>query len=391
MVNKNIYILIASATIIYGCTTSYTPPSTTSNANLLVVEGVINTGADSTIVYLSRTVIIASKTTANPETKATITVENTQGTVGTLSEIVKGTYASKGLNLDNTKQYRLRIKTSNGQTYLSDLVDARVTPLIDSIGYTVTGKGIQLYANSHDPSNNTRYYKYTFGETWQFHSDYQSTYITNGTAIVPRSQNQQIYFCYGRDSSTTILINSTAALSQDVVNQFPITAVDSTSEKIETKYSILLTQQALTKDAYTFWGLLKKNTEQLGSIFDAQPSQLTGNIHNVSNPSEPVIGYISAGTLTRKRIFISRPALPLKWSAAYPYTCILDTNYYQRPAPNPPLQNDVLLFLIPLGSIQIPTTIYGTGFFPTGGFFSSDAQCVDCTVRGHTQQPAFWK
>jgi hypothetical protein len=382
---KIIYITVFLLTIIYGCTTSYTPPSTTTNANILVVEGLINTGADSTFIYLSRTVTIANKTTANPETKATVTVENAQGTVGSLSETVKGTYASKGLNLDNTKQYRLRIKTSNGQTYLSDLVDTRVAPPIDSVGYTISDKGIQLYANTHDPSNNTRYYKYTFGETWQFHSQYQSLYVSNGNAIVNRTQ--QNYSCYGRDSSTNILINSTAALAQDVAYQFPITAVDYYSEKIETKYSILLTQQALTKDAYTFWGLLKKNTEQLGSIFDAQPSQLTGNVHNVSNASEPVIGYISAGTVTRKRIFIGRQALPLSWITAYPYTCNIDTNLFCRDPPT--CQNDVLLFLIPKGSLQIPTLPIGTNNIV--GYFSSTATCVDCTIRGNIKQPAFWK
>ena len=81
----------------------------------MVVEGFINTGSDSTIVKLSRTVIIANKTTASPETKATVTVENAQGTAYPLTEIVKGTYASPALNLDNTKQYRIRIKTTNGK------------------------------------------------------------------------------------------------------------------------------------------------------------------------------------------------------------------------------------------------------------------------------------
>ena len=45
---------------------------------------------------------------------------------------------------------------------------------------------------------------------------------------------------------------------------------------------------ALTRDQFNYWANLKKTTEYLGTIFDAQPSQLNNNIHCLSNPSEPV-------------------------------------------------------------------------------------------------------
>ena len=38
-----------------ACRKPYSPPITTANVNYLVVEGVINSGADSTIIKLSRT------------------------------------------------------------------------------------------------------------------------------------------------------------------------------------------------------------------------------------------------------------------------------------------------------------------------------------------------
>jgi hypothetical protein len=40
-------------------------------------------------------------------------------------------------------------------------------------------------------------------------------------------------------------------------------------------------QYALTKDQYDYWTELKKNSEQLGTLFDAQPSQLNSNIHSM--------------------------------------------------------------------------------------------------------------
>src|SRR5476649_2309023 len=87
-----------------GCVKPYTPTTTTTNVNVLVVEGLINT-SDSTIIKLSRTVIIANKTTLNPETKAVINIEDQQNNAYPLTETVKGTYITTNQKLDITKQY----------------------------------------------------------------------------------------------------------------------------------------------------------------------------------------------------------------------------------------------------------------------------------------------
>jgi hypothetical protein len=161
--------------------------------------------------------------------------------------------------------------------------------------------------------------------------------------------------------------------------------VASTSEKIELKYSIQVRQYALTPDAYHFWESLKKNTEQLGSIFDAEPTQLKGNIHNIKDDSDIVIGYISAGSITTKRIFISNDQLPPQWLPNYPYDCGLDSAWYFHPRTG---FNDVKAFLVP--ELEIPVSSYGSGPKPSG-YTASSRECVDCTIRGTTKQPDFWQ
>jgi hypothetical protein len=69
-------------------------------------------------------------------------------------------------------------------------------------------------------------------------------------------------------------------------------------------YTINVTQYALTKEAYEYWDNLKKNTEKIGSIFDPQPFADFGNIHCISDPDEPVIGFISACSTSQKRLYI---------------------------------------------------------------------------------------
>ena len=49
---------------------------------------------------------------------------------------------------------------------------------------------------------------------------------------------------------------------------------------------------------------MKKNTEDIGSFFGPLPSELKGNIHCLTNPEEPVIGFVTSSAATQKRIFI---------------------------------------------------------------------------------------
>lgn len=386
---KKIYYFVISVILMGGCKKPYNPPAIASPGNYLVVEGVINAGSDSTIIKLSRTVNLAAGTTDNPETGAIVSVQSSTNATYPLVETSTGSYAVAGLNLDITKTYRISIKTSNNQQYLSDLVPVKVTPPVDSIGFTVQSNGIQLYVNTHDPNNNTHYYRWDYAETWQFHAKYESEYISDGKEIIPRTVSQQVYTCFGNDASSTILLGSSAKLSQDVIYQSPLTAVVSTSEKLEKKYSILVNEYALTSDAYTFYTNLKKNTEQLGSIFDAEPSEIAGNIHNVSNPSEPVLGYISVSTVQSKRIFISNAQLPEAWEPTYPYQCELDSDWFSEPHSG---FNMVAAYLVPLPNAEIPVTTFSLKASPgTAGYLASDVDCVDCTLRGTVTPPSFWK
>jgi hypothetical protein len=377
---KKHYIINILMLALLSCRKPYNPPAISSPNSYLVVEGVINPGPDSTIIVLSRTVNLSAATTANPETGAVVAVEGNNNTSYALTETSMGHYAVAGLTLDNTKQYRLSIKTDDNQQYLSAFVPVQITPPIDSIGFVVQANGLQLYANTHDPNNNTHYYRWDYGETWQFHSHYVPIYISNGKALVPRAPSQQISYCFGYDTSSTVILGSSAQLRQDVIYREPITTIASTSEKIETEYSILLRQYALTADAFNFWTNLKTNTEQLGGIFDAQPSNISGNIHNINNPHEPVIGYISACTAQTKRIFINNAQLPQTWLTVYPYQCTLDT---------------LKLFPSPTALITLPVYGYAiTGYYVGGnlaGYLATTIDCADCTIRGTTVQPAFWK
>lgn len=369
-----------------SCKKPFTPAGAlSSTAKYLVIQGVINSGNDSTIINLSRTKIFDTVINVAVETGARVSVESDANSAYPLTETVPGTYASAPLNLDITHKYRLDIKTTDNKEYVSDFVAVKNAPAIDSVGYSAQADGVHIYVNAHDGANTTRYYRWEYNEAWQFHSYYESFW----DGLSPRPANDYKYQCYTNDVSKSILISSTAKLSQDVVYQAPIATIPPTSEKIETKYSILVKQYALTSDAYSFWQNLQNNTNQLGSIFDAQPTQNQSNYHCLTDPSEVVVGYLSVGDVTTKRIFITASQLLPSYSPANIYGCVLDTAYYYHE----PFYSDPNI----LGANAGNTTVLGLYLTPAPPFGLPNAItytktiCADCTLRGSLNPPSFWK
>jgi len=378
-------LLSGTSFLLTTCKKPFSPEVVNVDAKILVVEGLINSGADSTIIRLSRTGKIdtyyPNNAIANSEFKATVTIEDDQNTSYPLKETVNGRYIAPPLNLNAARNYRLRIKTADGQVYLSDYEQVKPSPPIDSVGFKTNDQGLTVYVNAHDAANNTRYYRWEYEEAWQFHAAYDSPYTgicDNGPGSNPPIGRQQsLYTCFREDVSSSIALASTVKLEQDVLYQAPVIFIPASSEKISVRYSVLVKQYVLTKAAYEFWTNLKKNTESLGSIFDAQPANMTGNIHCVSDPSKQVIGYASVGTVQRKRIFIDKTDV-----RGFVYkpelVCGLQPIEFKGTKKCYPTPGNFIVDIIYSGS-------------DVTGITQTSAPCADCTTRGKLAAPPFWR
>ena len=396
---KTIFLLfiVMIGICIAACKKPFNPPATNTSYNYLVVEGFINI-TDSTFIKLSRSVTISSAVNFMPELKANITIENNNGNSYPLAENGGGVYAAPSLNLSAGNQYRIRIKTSSGSQYLSDFAPVMISQPIDSVSWKAT-TDLKIYVSTHDANRTTGYYRWDFTEAWEFRSNFNTQWMSNGDSIVFRPPSLQIWDCFTGDTSSNIIVGTSAGLSKNVISQQLVNTIPANLEKIGFKYSIQVKQYSLTPDAYSYWQLLQKNTEQLGSIFDAQPSASIGNIHSVNNPDEPVIGYIGVGTTTTSRIFIAKTQLP-NWTTTPKYNslqCELDTIRLRKTIPDTPWQNEYINFKQPqfLGYLvlQIPVQpIYTSPNSTTIKYWLADyAICVDCTLRGKPTPPPFWK
>jgi hypothetical protein len=360
---KFFFILI----FIAGCKDVYNPPLKNVGYNYLVVEGNIVAGNDSTFIHLSRTIPVDDSSTAQPELNAIIKVESQDGEIYQLQDANNGSYFSASLNINANKNYRLHIFTSDGKEYASDYVPVKITPPIDSVSWKLDNStGVNIYVSTHDATNSTQYYRWQYVETWEHRPKYNSELICDRSlgGVRLRSPGEQIYRCWNTNTSGAILIASTENLSADVLYEKQLINIPYGSTKIDRVYSILVTQYALTKEAYEYWDNLKKNTEDLGSIFDPQPFADYGNMHSISDPSEPVLGYISACTATQQRIFIDWTQV--QWPYSFP-NCE-DTTVT-------PDKIDTVFSSFNYLPIHYVLS-------PPGAVFGSLAECADCRLDG---------
>ena len=360
----------------FACREVYKPAIISSPDSYLVIEGVLNAGSGATSIRLTRTFKLDDTATLKEETNSQVLVEGKDNTTRPLTVNGDGFYTSPNLNLAINQEYRLRITTANGKEYLSDYVVARKTPAIDSLGFRQDDEGVQVYVNTHDDSGNTRYYLWNYDETWEIRTYYYSNYKYVNGQVIPRGPGDDVSTCWKYGSSNNILLGSSARLQSDIIYRAPLTFMGNGNEKLAVRYSILLRQYALDKSGYEFYEMMKKNTESLGTIFDAQPSEIKGNIHCTSDPGELVIGYLSAVTVEEKRFFISSGELH-GWNFSQ------DCPKYDIP------NNTDSIEAAYSGGLSIFTAI----FPPPGAmrYEVASTGCVECPARGGSLiRPAYW-
>ncbi len=386
-------LTLAVATILtligwYGCKEKYRPEIKDNNVKYLVIEGLINTGADSTIFTLSRTFKLDNKAVVAFEKGAIVNVESETGATYVLPELVKaGSYGRPSLNLDPTKKHRLRIRTKDNREYLSDFVESRKAPPIDTLKFDSKNNGLNIYADTHDPSGKSKYYRYSYIETWEYRAELLSYFKVENRQLLRRNPEDFIFTCWHNVPSGNIVLGSTANLNQDRLTDTRVNFNSASSSKLDFEYSILVKLNVLTREGFEFWETMKKNTEDVGSIFDPQPSQLFGNIRSTTDPSEIVIGFVSAGTVTEKRLTVIPAELPLQWFIPNPIdsTCIKAVKTLSLGAA---VNNNLLgptTRFIPIDEVWIQGVF--VGYSVTDLLY-----CADCRTQGGTnKRPSYWR
>ncbi len=376
----NILSLFYILLLFSNCIREFDPPSQ-GFQNLLVVEAFLSDSDEQFEVKLSRSTPIDT-TAIIPESGANVSISNESGEQYLLQESSnKGVYFYPGaIDTQIGKSYQIHIQTGNGNMYESSPVTMRETPEIDSVTFRFEPKpaagleGVQIYVNTHDPANATQFYRWDWKATWQFRTAYNTLVYWDEGEI--KRLEEQIYLCWSSDNSTTIELFNSNNLAEDIVADYPLLYVDTNSDRLKSKYSINVKQYALSEESYNYWRELQKATESLGTLFDPQPTIIKGNIYNIVDDGELVLGYFDVASVSEERIFIKRSDLPLT-RFRNRFNCA--DSIVSRGSVGAMLGDDWWL----VEEVVFPP--------PTTYLFADGRYCADCTLYGTNKEPDFWQ
>jgi hypothetical protein len=394
---RQLVILLASRLLaaglllgLAGCVEPYVPAVVDAPTSYLVVDGFIN-GNGITRIKLSRTVSLASTAVPPAEKGASLYIADDTGRRYLLTEKSSGNYQSDSLNLPAGRQYQLHLTTASKAVYESALVPLKVTPPIDKLGWQLAGSQVRLLLDTHDASGQSRYYRWKLTETWEFKSAFESFKEYYPNPPVGKSpfdlRTTRIRTCWRTEQPSVISQSTSAGLSQDALTDAIIASFPARVERVKIRYSVLVSQYAETPEEFAYLELLRKNTEAVGTVNDPLPTQLTGNVHRVDNPAEPVLGFVGAHTLQFKRLFINRSELPTQTTTKFdsPYSnCLLGYEEFCDRL------TGICIKYPQTRLFQQPNTIPIDLNFNPDGYTGASPECADCRLRGSLTKPSFW-
>lgn len=374
-VEAGIYVLIAYCAS--SCVTPFPAPNIDNNKGFLVVNSFVDISKQRANVTITRSISLSSSDSPPPEAGATVTIVDGLKNEIRLNETQPGVYESTGNIFKPLENYRLRIITPAGALYESTPAIALPSPQIDSIVWRATPDGVTIYGNATDSFNSSRYYIWNFQETWEYTAIHLSNFKYEGEIILPRGPGDFIYTCWSSASSSKVLISSSSRLGENQISDFALRFIEKGSPKISKKYSLLARLRAISEDEYNYWLQVQKTNDNLGGIFDPLPSQVSGNIINVQNPAEPVIGYFAVGEVSEQRLFVELNELPISLFSP------------------PSRQGCDLRFIGPgeFGDYFRGNLIVRASQMPEPpGWYITERSCADCRFQGGTtERPFFWK
>jgi hypothetical protein len=285
---------------------------------------------------------------------------------------------------DPSLQYRLVIENSLG-TYVSSWAAPMSPGQIDSLSYKIsedkTTMSILVAAHSDDSPES--YYRWSVAETWEYHADVQSLfkYVEEGGEgqLVPLEDNESLYFCWLSGRRPEIMTGTTHGLTDDRLADQLLYTITNSDNRISILYRADVQQMRIPEEAYRYWQVMERNSNDVGGLFSPEPSELRGNVTCVERPEELVLGYVGVMSVARKRLEIDN------YEARFyhqPYVPIPPPDTLNTPAE---WKNAIMTGLAPVRDLWNEETgrLIGYEWLPV--------RCVDCRFKGGTKnRPADW-
>jgi hypothetical protein len=346
--------------------------------NVLVVDGAVSNIPGTTFVILTKTSSYNERY-RNPVNAARITLIDDLGNELRFLNTAGGVYHLPDSNYAGQigRSYKIHIETADGEICESQFEELKEPIPLDRVKYEfIDGdndneRGIRILVDIENMSNLNAYFYWEYRETWEFEVPYSSS-------LEPDSK-----VCYKTVKPPIFIINSTYDLVQNQLLNYPLYFIDNTTNRLYRKYSVLVTQHTLTEQCYVYYQDLKEVNEERGTLFDKAPLTLVGNMQNLANSDQAVLGNFQVSGAVTKRIFINHNEIadglnvPSGYEdceiqyvgeiteAAYMNT-LLESGWIVMDRNFNPVRNDTIATL------------------------TKAKRCYDCKLNGTNIKPEFW-
>lgn len=358
-------------------------PDIEEEEGMLVVNGRITDRPGEHFVEISRSSPLEDPGFI-PVNGCVVRVEDNSGMVATYTEDSPGLYKADldddflGLN----RVYRLLIDTPDGSQYESSYDSLLAVPELENLYFKVDSQmtadrdrvyyGVQFYVDVKGEKGDSRNVMWQLEETFEYRSRYLIGYIWDGVVLKEYyPATDSLYVCFKTQDIPEIYAASSGHLISNELRKYPLKFVSDQSPRLKYKYSLLVSQHSLSEDAFRFWEQTRIQLTETGSFYETQPSTVTGNICNIHDETEQVLGYFYASQVEEKRL-----TLKYRFHVRTPgHSCALDT----------------INSVDELGD-RYPYYMYSLspmGFGPPYG--TADPACFNCELRGGTiVPPDYW-
>ncbi len=274
----------------------------------LIVDGAITNAVGPYRVSLNYSLPYTQTGITSGVSGATISIVEEGGKTTPMKEISTGFYETDSAALRGQvgKSYYLKIRTGNGRTYQSN--PEKILPPIPIDTFKVAfntnireTRPFTVSIKTKDPIEKGNFYR------WKW-THYDSISICRSTFSKDESgsYNYKVPCCQKCWEITPckgcIEIGSDALINGKYIE--PLIARLPFESK--NPYFIILEQYSVSKEYYQYWQMIQTQINNSGGIFDNAPAQIQGNLVNVDNPKEQVLGYFSASGVTLKPVYVPR-------------------------------------------------------------------------------------
>lgn len=133
----------------------------------------------------------------------------------------------------------------------------------------------------------------TDGEDYWLKWDVSTLYSFPELICSPLGPPPDICFIPGKNDLQLVTILNGERFGDNRIEKLKVNSKQLTINDFEFrgKHYFLVNQQSINKEAHDYWDKLNRVANQTGSIFDAPPAGVQGNLYNVNDESEMVLGY----------------------------------------------------------------------------------------------------